>query len=280
MSQYTGQKRQSALDSTDGFSSATQTGAAPNPHIPKFVSKVPWYLGETTDHHKSVKRDFLESSQVSSIKGSLGDVKVKFEAGACENCGAKSHKRKDCLERPRKVLAKYSNEKLASDDVNSLNDRSTFEGKRDRWKEYDASRFLNEVVASDKKPSASSALHLKEGETFAMATNMRVREDTAKYLLEIGGEEGAAHYDPKSRSLRVVGNTDGQFDKFSPEAEQVMKLRKRFAWDDQSSSASAAKVTEVTNPTQVAKEMREEEERQKRVVAERKRLLQAQYGPS
>ena len=283
MSQYTGQKRQSALESTDGFSSAKQTAGIPNPHIPKFVSKVPWYLGNdnqsesSMEHHKGVNRPVLESSEVSTVKGSLGDVKRKFEKGACENCGSKSHKRKDCLERPRKILAKFSNEKLASDDINPNDiDRSTFEGKRDRWRDFDASICLNQPVKTADTDVKSSLL-LKEGETFEMATNMRAREDTAKYLFDLSGEDGA-HYDPKSRSMR---NVEGEkFSKYAPESEQVMKLRKRFAWDQTTSSSSTAKVTEVTNPTQVAKEIAEEEEERKRVLLERKRLLESQYGTS
>jgi len=38
---------------------------------------------------------------------------VKYRKGACENCGALTHKKKDCMERPRKVGAKYTGECLA-----------------------------------------------------------------------------------------------------------------------------------------------------------------------
>jgi hypothetical protein len=38
---------------------------------------------------------------------------VKYRKGACENCGAMTHKKKDCMERPRRVGAKYTGECLA-----------------------------------------------------------------------------------------------------------------------------------------------------------------------
>lgn len=36
--------------------------------------------------------------------------------GACENCGALTHSKKECVERPRKVGARWSNQDIAPDE--------------------------------------------------------------------------------------------------------------------------------------------------------------------
>lgn len=43
-----------------------------------------------------------------------------FYLGACENCGAIGHDRKNCFERPRKIPAKYSGKIIAADDFISV----------------------------------------------------------------------------------------------------------------------------------------------------------------
>lgn len=61
----------------------------------------------------------------------------KFREGACDNCGAMGHARKDCLEKPRKRLAKYGGGVVAADDVQQPDLKLSFDGKRDRWNGID-----------------------------------------------------------------------------------------------------------------------------------------------
>lgn len=50
-----------------------------------------------------------------------------------------THKVKDCLERPRKIGAKYTGAKIAHDEFEQPNLALDFDGKRDRWAGYDPS---------------------------------------------------------------------------------------------------------------------------------------------
>lgn len=57
-----------------------------------------------------------------------------------------THKRKDCLERPRKVLAKYSNSQIAPDEYIQPVLNHSYDGKRDHWAGYDPAHHLKTTV--------------------------------------------------------------------------------------------------------------------------------------
>ena len=60
-----------------------------------------------------------------------GPAATKYRKGACQNCGAMTHTAKDCLERPRKLGAKYTGKDIQADEIIRSFDQS-FESKRVR----------------------------------------------------------------------------------------------------------------------------------------------------
>jgi pre-mRNA-processing factor SLU7 len=129
-----------------------QDGKMINPHNPDFITKVPWYLGSsgpTLKHHNIQKSDhFLSLSEADQIiyqrleaqRSTLDNQTQKvFKKGACKNCGATTHKEKDCVERPRstKKSAWKSGLDIAPDEM-VLNleayGKVSFSAKRDQWK--------------------------------------------------------------------------------------------------------------------------------------------------
>lgn len=181
-----------------------------------------------------------------------GPAATKYRKGACENCGAMTHKRADCLERPRKKGAKFTGKDIAADEI--ITDfEGGYDAKRDRWNGYDPAehkKILDEYAAvesarqkmreeeidnqtttdlaavkkmakasggaekdpdfgssdeddadEEKYADAADAVGQKlDTKTRITVRNLRIREDTAKYLINLDPE--SAYYDPKTRSMR------------------------------------------------------------------------------
>nr|CAD7397709.1 unnamed protein product [Timema poppensis] len=94
-----------------------------NPHIPQYISAAPWYFGSkgpTLKHQRPQPEKQREYSRLDEWyrRGvDTSTVAIKFRKGACENCGALTHNKKDCMERPRKELVD-SNIKQDGRDLN------------------------------------------------------------------------------------------------------------------------------------------------------------------
>ncbi|XP_053179497.1 pre-mRNA-splicing factor SLU7 isoform X1 [Scomber japonicus] len=217
-----------------------------NPHIPQYISSVPWYIDPskrpTLKHQRP--QDEIEE-QYSNIgewyKRGVQEnaVTTKFRKGACENCGAMTHKKKDCLERPRKVGAKFTGTGIAPDEHSQLCLSLDYDGKRDRWNGYDPEehqRIVEEYAKVDLAKRTLKAQKLQDelasgkldqterehdsedededkyaddidmpGQNFdskrrITVRNLRIREDTAKYLRNL--DPNSAYYDPKTRAMR------------------------------------------------------------------------------
>ncbi|KAF9244980.1 Pre-mRNA splicing Prp18-interacting factor-domain-containing protein [Melanogaster broomeanus] len=310
-------RRQKDLDA------ARKAGTAPaaldkegrpiNPHIPQYISQAPWYLdtGAPSLSHQRRPTDDRTSEKLETWydRGTrAGPAAKKYRKGACENCGAMTHKRQDCLERPRKKGAKFTNKDIQADEI--IQDVSTgYDAKRDRWNGYDPSehkRIYDEYEAiesarkklreeeidnqtttdlaavrkvakagkekqeadpdfgssdeedadDEKYADAADAVGQKlDTKTRITVRNLRIREDTAKYLINLDPE--SAYYDPKTRSMRdaPVKNVPPEdakfagenFFRYSGEAPEVQKLQ-LFAWQ----AAQHGQEREIKDVTKVS----------------------------
>ncbi|KAI8475822.1 MAG: Pre-mRNA splicing Prp18-interacting factor-domain-containing protein [Monoraphidium minutum] len=260
-------KRQKELDE------ARKAGLAPaeldedgkeiNPHIPQYMTNVPWYLNTShpTLKHQRDWRGTVEDSKQWYDRGAKVFQATKWRKGSCENCGSMSHVTKDCLERPRSKGAKYTGKGIAADDKIEEITLPGFESKRDRWNGYDPQEYSKVVERYEKMETFHKEMKQKEkvqelyqsgapagaggggggggadgadgdgaagggdddeaklaeseeaafqevkkrvrttaGGSTGSVRNLRIREDTAKYLLNL--DVNSAHYDPKTRSMR------------------------------------------------------------------------------
>lgn len=220
-----------------------ESGKDINPHIPQYISEAPWYLdpdGPTLRHQRQQDEKIKTYSGIDEWykKGvNTASIATKFRKGACENCGALTHKKRDCVERPRKIGAKYTGNNLAPDEFLQPKLSLSYDGKRDRWNGYDniahketieeyekleevkrdlkkerlKEGFMNPDVEDDGAPSSDEdedkyvdkmdmpGTKVDAAERYTVR-NLRIREDTAKYLRNL--DLSSAYYDPKTRSMR------------------------------------------------------------------------------
>lgn len=246
---------------------------------------------DSAAHHV---RGFIESVEEEDSSGP-SSVARKYRKGACENCGASSHRTKECVERPRKRGARWTGEDVRPDEI-LQEARLDFEGKRDRWAGYDAGEYeevireWEEIEAEKKALRAAERARRKEAgepgheshglsdsdgsdhtdttdsqdddddasssgeEKYADAVdmpgqkvdlktrmtvrNLRLREDTAKYLRDLN--DTTTQYDPKTRSLRKIGprSSSGRTDFVAASRSRTADKDKIFAWDEQKRTAA------------------------------------------
>ncbi|KAJ7346855.1 Pre-mRNA splicing Prp18-interacting factor-domain-containing protein [Mycena albidolilacea] len=307
-------RRQKDLDAARKAGTAPaaldEEGRPINPHIPQYISQAPWYLdtGAPSLNHQRKNEEDKKADAWYDRGAKAGPAAKKYRKGACENCGAMTHKKQDCLERPRRRGAKFTNKDIQADEV-VQEIAAGYDAKRDRWNGYDVAehkKVYEEYAAIDaarqklreeeidnqtttdlaavRKVAKASKAEGKEGDadfgssdeedadedkyadaadavgqkmdtkTRITVRNLRIREDTAKYLINLDPE--SAYYDPKTRSMRDAPNKNipaeeavfagDNFFRYSGEAQDVQQLQ-LFAWQ------AAARGNDVhlnANPTQ------------------------------
>ncbi|KAI0930268.1 mRNA splicing protein [Taiwanofungus camphoratus] len=338
-------RRQKDLDAARKAGTAPaaldEEGKPINPHIPQYIAQVPWYLdtGAPTLSHQRML-DYDRSSEKLGNwydRGAkAGPAAKKYRKGACENCGAMTHKRQDCLERPRRRGAKFTSKDIAPDEV-IQEVANGYDAKRDRWNGYDPAehkRVYEEYAAveaarqklreeeidkqtttdlaavrkvakagkekaegreddfgsseeededQDKYAESADAVGQKlDTKTRITVRNLRIREDTAKYLINL--DPSSAYYDPKTRSMRdnplmnippeeAIFAGDN-FLRHSGEAPAVQKLQ-LFAWN---AAARGNDVHMNANPTQGQLLHQEFQQKKEKLKDMTKVSILAKYG--
>lgn len=346
------------------------TGKMINPHNPQFITHAPWYLnqGAASLSHQQAWNLKQPGSKDWYRRGVKGDVKTKFLKGACENCGATTHTKKECVERPRHVKAVHNGQNLMPDEyIEDL--KLDYDGKRDRWNGFQADDYkqiqdewervedsrrtakaaemeerakLKEKLKGQKKllkkkrkqrrrqlrrqaegkdsdtdtgdsdtgdsdtdsdtdsdsdasddedlgekmkdfDKSTAAVATKDDKLRTTTRNLRIREDTAKYLLNL--DVNSAFYDPKSRSMRddplahLKDDEKGAYrgDNFVRNAGDAKSLLELscFAWD---AYKHGEKVHDVALPTQASKMHQVYKDRAKTLEGQKQKELIEKYG--
>lgn len=300
-----------------------------NPHIPQYISAAPWYFGARgpTLKHQRIQDDKVKKTSDIDIWYKRGVntemTNTKYRKGACENCGAMTHKRKDCMERPRKVGAKYTGAQLASDEFVQPILECDYDGKRDRWAGYDPAQHRAIVEQYNKIEEAKRQLRAEklnadggEGQLKSddldldlddededkyvdevdmpgtkvdskqriTVRNLRIREDTAKYLRNL--DPNSAYYDPKTRSMRDnphagtakaaedVDYAGENFVRFSGDTRKHARAQ-LFAWEAYEKGVDVHLLAEPTKLELLQHEYEEKKEEFKHRVQEN---IIEQYG--
>lgn len=224
-----------------------------NPHIPDYVKSAPWYL-ETTQPTLShqTNASFGNSKRVASFgefapRGSAGAAATKYRKGACANCGSMTHDAKSCVERPRKLGAKFTGRNIKADE-HTGEIATDYAGKHDPYARYNADDYKDVIErydrleeqrrearaveeakrlmeAKDKLPAnggaaggADDEFKVEEGQDnfgqFAKTDTRSARSVRDLRIREdvakylINRAEDAPFYDPKSRSMRANPRAD------------------------------------------------------------------------
>ena len=137
------------------------TGELINPHIPEFMAKAPWYAatsgasGPSLSHQRLAPGAAGGDQSIEALaplyaRGERGSRATTFRDGACRNCGAATHKEKDCVERPRKVGAWKSRTAFAADEVLpgfvGAGVKLGWDAKRDSYAGYDGAAHTDALT--------------------------------------------------------------------------------------------------------------------------------------
>ncbi|KAF7846444.1 hypothetical protein BT93_L4361 [Corymbia citriodora subsp. variegata] len=293
----------------------TDKTSSRNEYIPSFIASTPFYAADLLDQsdylqhqrNNAAPKDTLATSKWYS-RSKSGPAATKYRKGACENCGAISHKTKECLSRPRKTGAKYTGVDIQADETVERIEMG-YDAKRDRWNGYDAKEYdavVDEYRDLENLRNGGAEENFDESgemgrEQLKGTRQLRLREDTAGYLRNL--DLDSAKYDPKTRTMDDTARLNDSMDQdvaqdgFVQASHQLdpasdaaaFEKAQKFAWEKQQAAlppdakdkevlAVDASVHLQANPTASLVAHKKFLAEQKEKQDEQKRYLLEKYG--
>lgn len=151
-------------------------------NIPQFMTNVPWYVTDKNNEEpkKEIKNLYKNDENPvfkTSYKIEINTISNKFRPGSCENCGAITHKKKDCFERPRLKNAKFSNVTFGNDEY-LKEEKLNYDAAHDRWNNYDPSNDELNIMLNQKRVLLES----EEKEEQKIDKDKKERKDNEREL--------------------------------------------------------------------------------------------------
>ncbi|XP_006897113.1 PREDICTED: pre-mRNA-splicing factor SLU7 [Elephantulus edwardii] len=189
-----------------------------NPHIPQYISSVPWYIDPskrpTLKHQRpqpEKQRQYSSSGEWYKRGVKENSITTKYRKGACENCGAMTHKKKDCFERPRRVGAKFTGTNIAPDEHVQPQLTFDYDGKRDRWNGYNPEEHMTIVEEYAKVDLAKRTLKAQKLQEELASGKLVEQANSPKHQW---GEE-----EPNSQMEKEHNSEDEDEDKYADDID-------------------------------------------------------------
>lgn len=271
-----------------------------NEHLPRYIKTQPWYYKTTDDESKTKTQEDKDDNDDVSEKDYLQHHRSK-------NSNITNNDEATIGTGIKDEFNIIGSDKARKDDI-------TYDANKDRWYGYDEDNYQKIIDEWDTKKSMNEDKNLNNKkineETFindldvlieirkldldlndainflidvnneqlsSKATSVRLREDKAAYLQDIGNLDGSINYDPKSRLYKTeeLGKVDEKGNMFrrhltgeGKELEELNKFTRELSKNDNKNNTmkkdKSANVL-IANPTrmeQLHKRQKQEQETQ------------------
>nr|AAO17154.2 second-step splicing protein SLU7 [Rattus norvegicus] len=189
-----------------------------NPHIPQYISSAPWYIDPskrpTLKHQRpqpEKQKQFSSSGEWYKRGVKENSIITKYRKGACENCGAMTHKMKDCFVRPRRVRAVFTGTNIAPDEHVQPQLMFDYDGKRDRWNGYNPEEHMKIVEEYAKVDLAKRTLKAQKLQEELASGKLVEQANSPKHQW---GEE-----EPNSQTEKDHNSEDEDEDKYADDID-------------------------------------------------------------